>query len=365
LKTRAALFHAPGRPLEVVEVEVEEPGPRDVLVRMAAVGVCGSDLHVVKGEWPRPTPMILGHEGAGVVEEVGAEVESLRPGDAVVLSWAPSCRECAACRGGRPVTCTTLRGAIGKGTLLDGTTRVAAAGAPVYRMATVGCLAELVLLPEYSALPLAADVSVEQAALLGCAALTGVGAVLNAARLPAGASALVIGAGGVGQFVVQGARIAGASLVVCVDPVEGRREQALRLGATHAAAPADVDELLTAVAPAGVDFAFEAVGKTELQALALRWTRNGGATVLVGMPPTGAKLEVDPFDFTNREKTLTGTIAGSVEPALALPQLVEHVRAGRLELESLVGPVFPLEQVNEALEESLAGSPGRVLVRPG
>jgi S-(hydroxymethyl)glutathione dehydrogenase/alcohol dehydrogenase len=364
VRTRAALFHAPGRPLEVREVDVEEPGPRDVLVRMSAIGVCGSDLHVVKGEWPRPTPMILGHEGAGVVEQVGSEVESLSAGDGVVLSWAPSCHECAPCRGGRPVTCTTLRGAIGKGTMLDGTTRISADGEPVYRMATVGCLSEYVLLPEYSALPLAADVSVEQAALLGCAALTGVGAVLNAARLPAGATALVLGAGGVGQFVVQGARLAGASLVVVVDPVEGRREQVLRLGATHAVAPDGLKELMQEVAPDGVDFAFEAVGNTELEALALRWTRNGGATVLVGMPATGVKLEVDPFDFTNREKTLTGTIAGSVEPAVALPQLVDLVREGRLLLDELVGPSYPLEQVNEAVEASLAGSPGRVLVRP-
>ena len=158
MRTRAALFRSPDAPLEVREIEVEEPGPGDVLVRMAAVGVCGSDLHVVKGEWPRPTPMILGHEGAGIVESVGDGVEDLAPGDPVVLSWAPACGECDACRHGRTTACTTLRAAIGKGAMLDGTTRLRLDGETVYRMTTVGALAEHVLVPESAALELPPDV---------------------------------------------------------------------------------------------------------------------------------------------------------------------------------------------------------------
>jgi S-(hydroxymethyl)glutathione dehydrogenase/alcohol dehydrogenase len=207
-------------------------------------------------------------------------------------------------------------------------------------------------------------VPLEHAALLGCAALTGVGAVLNAARPEPGFTALVLGAGGVGQFVVQGARIAGAAAVLAVDPVELRREQALRLGATHACAPEDLREAVRELDAEGVDYAFDAVGAPETTKLALRWTRGGGTAVVVGLPAAGARLDLDPLDFTNREKTLTGTIYGSEDPAVALPQLLGLVASGELELGSLVGPSFPLDRADDAFRASLGGEPGRVLVRP-
>jgi Zn-dependent alcohol dehydrogenase len=357
VKARAALFRAPGRPLELAEVALEQPGPGDVLVRMAATGICGSDLHVVRGEWTRPTPMVLGHEGAGIVEAVGEDVRGLAPGDRVVLSWAPSCGECAPCRHGRPVACAPLRAGIAAGTLPDGTTRMSAGGAPVYRMTAIGALAELVVVPARAALPLPGDVPLEQAALIGCAALTGAGAVLNRARVQEGDAVLVVGAGGVGQFVVQGARIAGAARIVAADPLEGRRAQALRVGATAAVSPEDVE--------GEYDVAFDAVGGSETFALALRSTRGGGTVVAVGMPPGGTRLELDPAQLTNEEKVLTGSLYGSEDPAVALPVLLEHVRAGRLELASLVGPSFPLERADEAVQASLAGAPGRVLVKMG
>jgi len=363
MKTRAALMFEPGR-LEVHEVELEEPRGDEVVVRMAAVGVCGTDLHSYKGEWQRPTPIVLGHEGAGLVEAVGADVESVRAGDRVVLSWAPACGECSACRRSRPAACAPLATAFGRGTLLDGRTGVSLAGETVYRGTATGALQERLVVAAAAALPLGNSLPFEQAALLGCAALTGVGAVLNAARPERGFTTLVIGAGGVGQFVVQGARIAGAAAILVVDPVEARREQALRLGATAVCAPGDVKEAVRALDPEGVDYVFDAVGSPETTALALRWTRGGGTAVVVGLPVAGAKLTLDPLDFTNREKTLTGTIYGSDDPALALPRLLELVTSGRLELESLVGPSFPLDRADEAFQVSLAGSPGRVLVEP-
>ena len=239
MRTRAAVMHEPGR-LEVEELDVEEPLPGEVVVRMSAVGVCGTDLHSYKGEWDRPTPIVLGHEGTGVVEAVGGDVAALREGDRVVLSWAPACGECGPCRRGRPAACGPLSSAIGKGTLLGGRTGLSLGGETVYRGTATGALAEHVVVAAGAAMPLADDVPLEHAALLGCAALTGVGAVLNAARPEPGFTALVIGAGGVGQFVVQGARIAGAAEVLVVDPVEARREQALGLGATRACAPDDL-----------------------------------------------------------------------------------------------------------------------------
>jgi S-(hydroxymethyl)glutathione dehydrogenase/alcohol dehydrogenase len=353
----------PGR-LDVRELDLEEPLPTEVLVRMSAVGVCGTDLHSYKGEWDRPTPIVLGHEGAGVVEAVGDEVEGVAAGDRVVLSWAPACGECGACRRNRPAACGPLSRAIGDGTLLGGRTGLGLDGETVYRGTATGALVEHLTVDAAAALPLGDDVPLEHAALLGCAALTGVGAVLNAARPQRGFTAFVIGAGGVGQFVVQGARIAGAAAVLVVDPVEARRDQALRLGATHACGPDEVREAVRTLDAEGVDYAFDAVGSPETTALALRWTRGGGTTVVVGLPAAGARLDLDPLDFTNREKTLTGTIYGSEHPAVALPRLLDLVRAGVLELASLVGPSFPLERADDAFRASLAGEPGRVLVTP-
>jgi len=364
VKTRAALFHGAGQPLEVREIELREPRPHEVLVRLKAVGVCGTDLHVVKGEWERPKPMVLGHEGAGTVEAVGAEVDLLQPGDAVVLSWAPSCGECADCRRGRPAACIELQRAIGNGTLLDGTTGLAADGETVYRGTATGALAERVVVSEQVALPVGEGVPLDQAALLGCAALTGVGAALFAAGVEAGSSVLVVGTGGVGQFVVQGARIAGAAEIVCVDPLPARRELALGLGATRSVAPEEVGDAMGVLLPEGADYSFDAVGDPETTKLSFRWTRNGGLCVIVGLPATGARLELDPTEFIRREKRLTGTIYGSEDPAVALPVLLDHVREGRLDLRSQLGPAFPLERVNEAVEVSLGGSPGRVLVTP-
>jgi S-(hydroxymethyl)glutathione dehydrogenase/alcohol dehydrogenase len=364
VKSKAAVFRGPGSPLEVREIDLDEPGPRDVLVRMAAVGICGTDLHSIRGEWNRPTPMVLGHEGAGVVEAVGAEVQAVRPGDEVVLSWAPACGDCADCRRGRPAACVNLHRAIGAGTLVDGTTGMSLDGEPLYRGTATGAMTERLVVTERAALPTGGGIPLEEAALLGCAALTGVGAVLFAARAESGGVALVVGAGGVGQFCVQGARIAGAATIVCVDPLAPRLALVQTLGATHVTAPEGLKELMAEIAPDGADHAFDAVGNPDTTALALRFTRSGGTCVIVGLPATGARLDLDPAEFNRREKFLTGTMYGSEDPAIALPLLLEHVRGGRLRLRELLGPTFPLERVNDAFEAALSGSPGRVLVIP-
>ncbi len=362
MKTHAALFHAVGQPFTVEEVELDPPLPHEVVVRMVAAGICGTDLHQVKGEFQRPVPMVLGHEGAGVVADVGSAVTRVAPGDEIVLSWAPSCGACADCRRRRPAACTVLHQAIGAGTLVDGRTGIRRNGATVYRGTATGCLAEHVVVDERVALPLAPGVPLEQAALLGCAALTGVGSALFAARVTAGATVLVIGAGAVGQFVVQGARIAGAETIIVADPLAVRRELALRLGATHAVAPEEVEALLAAVAPEGVDYGFDVVGDPRVSETVLSLTRSHGITVLVGLPPTGSRLDLDPAQFLRREKWLTGTMYGSEDPAVALPSLLEHVRSGALLLEPLLGPRYPLDRIDEAVQASLAGAAGRVIV---
>jgi S-(hydroxymethyl)glutathione dehydrogenase / alcohol dehydrogenase len=364
VKSRAAVFRGAGEPLEVREIDLDDPGPRDVLVRMAAVGICGTDLHSIRGEWTRPTPIVLGHEGAGVVESVGEEVASVQPGDEVVLSWAPACGECADCRRGRPAACINLHRAIGAGTLVDGTTGMSLDGETLYRGTTTGAMSERLVVTERVALPTGGGIPLEEAALLGCAALTGVGAVLFAAKAQPGSIVLVVGAGGVGQFCVQGARIAGAETIVCVDPLDARLQLVRELGATHTAAPDGLKELMRELAPDGADYALDAVGNPETTVFALRFTRSSGTCVIVGLPAAGARLDLDPAEFNRREKFLTGTMYGSEDPAVALPILLEHVRAGRLKLRELLGPTYPLEQVNDAFEAALAGSPGRVLVTP-
>jgi S-(hydroxymethyl)glutathione dehydrogenase/alcohol dehydrogenase len=364
MKTRAALFHGVGRPFEVAELDLAEPGAHDVVVRMRAVGICGTDLHQVKGEFRRPTPMVLGHEGAGVVEEIGRSVTTVAPGDRVVLSWAPGCGVCVGCRRGRPATCRVLNAAIPNGTLPDGTTGMFLRGETVYRGTATGCLAERCVVSERAVLPLTAEIPFEEAALLGCAALTGVGAVLHAARVTPGQSVLVVGAGGVGQFAVQGAVLAGADPIVAVDPVARRRDAARALGATHALAPDELDEGLAHLLPDGVDVAFDVVGDPATTVTALEHTCDGGLTVIVGLPAAGLRLELDPTQLIRREKRLTGTLYGSADPAVALPELLAHVAAGRLALAPLVGTRYSLERVGEAIEDSLAGSAGRVVVTP-
>jgi Zn-dependent alcohol dehydrogenase len=364
MKSRAAIFRHADEGMTVEEIDLAEPGETEVVVRMAATGICGTDLHMVKGEWDRPTPMVLGHEGAGVVEAVGAAARRVAPGDEVVLSWAPSCNACPDCARGRPAACVALHRAIGAGTLVNGTTGLSLHGETVYRGTATGAWSELVVVDERVALPTGGELPLEQAALLGCAALTGVGAVVFAARVQPGSTVLIVGAGGVGQFCVQGARIAGAEVIIAVDPVEARRDRAVELGATHAVASESLEEALEGAAPRGVDYAFDAVGESSTTALVLAHTASGGTAVMVGLPPAGHRLDLDPAHFIRREKWLTGTMYGSEDPAVALPLLLEHVRAGRLDLSSQLGPTYPLKDINDAVEASLAGSAGRVLVTP-
>jgi S-(hydroxymethyl)glutathione dehydrogenase/alcohol dehydrogenase len=364
MKTRAAVFTALDEPMDVGELDLADPERDNVLIEMAAVGVCGSDLHVVKGEWVRPKPMVLGHEGAGIVKAVGPDVSDVAVGDRVIISWAPSCGECSACLRGRPAACAKLRVAIGAGTLVDGTTGLSRDGETVYRMTTVGAFADHVLVTEKAAIKIPDDVALDQAALLGCAALTGVGAVENAAKVEAGSSAVVIGAGAVGQFVVQGLRIAGATRIVAVDPGEARRAQAVELGATEAVDPDGLAGVLEAM-PEGFDYAFEAVGSAGTAKVALDAIRNGGVCVLVGMARPGDVLEVDPFALTAMEKTLMGSIYGTGDPAVMTGRLLGYIADGRLVLESMIGPRYDLDDINDAVDFALKGEGGRALVVSG
>lgn len=359
--TQAAIFREVGAPQEVVDVELGPLGPTDVIVEMQASGVCGSDLHLVQGDWVRARPMVLGHEGAGIVTATGPDVTQVAVGDHVALCWAAPCGACDSCRRGAGQRCLPVRDAISKGTLVDGTTRISRDGEAVYRMATTGSFARHVLVAQESAMRIPGDLAFDQAALLGCAALTGVGAARNAAAIDADTAVVVIGAGGVGQFVVQGARIEGARSILAVDPSPERRALALALGATEAIAP---DDLAERSADRPADVAFDAVGAPETTAAALAAVRAGGRAVVVGLPPGSAKVQVDPFELVAREKTLTGSIYGSADPVASLGGLLDLVAEGRLLLEPLLGTRYPLERIDEAVAEATAAAGGRVVIVP-
>ncbi len=243
---QAAVFEAVGTPIEVGDVDLRGPGPREVLVRIAACGVCHSDLSVVDGSFPSPLPVVLGHEAAGVVEEVGADVTSVAPGDKVVLTPLPPCGNCYFCTRGQPTLCATWGGSLFTSLLADGTSPFSRGGEIVYRGLATAAWAEQAIMPEEGVVKVDDDVPLETACVLGCAVQTGVGAVLNTARVEEGATVLVLGAGGIGIAVTQGARLAAASRIIVSDPVAERREAALRFGATDVIDPADADPVVAA-----------------------------------------------------------------------------------------------------------------------
>jgi S-(hydroxymethyl)glutathione dehydrogenase/alcohol dehydrogenase len=358
-RTRAAVFRGVGLPQEVAEVELGPLGPEHVIVEVRAVSICGTDLHMVNGDWVRPRPMVLGHECAGVVTQVGSEVAGVAVGDHVAVCWSAPCGRCSSCRQDAPQRCLPARAAVAEGTMPDGTTRIALGGETVYRMATTGAFADAVLIGAAAAMPIPEALPFEQAALLGCAALCGTGAALNAAEIDGTTDVLVVGAGGVGQFAVQGARIAGAKRIVAVDPSPGRRELALAVGATAAIAP----EELAAEEP--FMRAIDAFGSPATIQSAIEAVRPGGRVVVVGLPEAGARLELDPTELTLREKTLTGSYYGAADPLTGLERLLGLARDGSLLLEPLVGPRYPLERIDEAVAEAQSASGGRVIVTPG
>ena len=355
---RAALLEAPGRPLAIRDdVEIEAPRTGEVRVRVSHCGVCHSDLSLADGTFPAPLPVILGHEASGVIESVGPGVAGLAPGDPVVLTPCPPCGACPWCVRGEAELCVQSRG-IQTHALPDGRTGLSRAGAPVYRGVNVGGFAELVLAPATGAVKIPPGVPLETACLIGCAIQTGVGAVLNTARVEAGANVLVLGLGGVGLAAVQGARLAGAARILASDPLEERREAAARLGATHLVDPArdDVVERAHAVCGIGADYAFECAGRGPLVEAALAAVRPGGTAVAIGAPPLSDAIALRPAAaFVISGKKLLASVLGSSNSLREIPRLVALWQAGRLDLEAFVSARRPLDEIDAALADLAAG----------
>jgi Zn-dependent alcohol dehydrogenase len=364
---RAAVLHEVGAPLVIEDLVLEPPRAGEVQVRIEAAGVCHSDYHYMTGDLRCPLPVVVGHEGAGVVEDVGAGVESVRAGETVALLWRPRCGRCPYCLTGQPVLCRLGRVQATTGGLPDdGTTRLKLGDRQVHHLMGVSCFAERVVVSEKSVVRVPDGVPAHIAAITGCAVITGVGAVLNVLGNCAGRSLLVMGAGGVGLSAVMGARLAGADPIVVVDVDAAKLALAERLGATHTvdAASADPVEAVMAELPDGVDAAIEAVGRSATIQQAFACLRGGGTIVAVGLGRAGATVQLPINELVQRQKRVVGSLYGSANPLVDVPRLLSLYLAGRLPLDALVGEQYALDSVNEAYAALTGGAVGRSVLVP-
>jgi Zn-dependent alcohol dehydrogenase len=366
MRIRAAVFTAPTHALEVADLELDPPRRDEVLVQIAASGICRSDLSYVDGKWPIPLPIVLGHEGAGTIEAVGEGVDPARTGERVVLTFSPACGACRYCLEGRANLCLDAAAGLDSGMLRDGSTRLCWNGTRVHHLAYVSSFASHAVVPANGAIAIHPALDLELGCLLGCGVTTGVMSVTRRANVRPGDAVAVFACGGVGLSAVLGAGLVSAHPIIAVDPVAEKRALAMRLGATHVVDPraGDPVEQIRAIVPAGVDVAFEALGRPEIAEQAFRSVRFGGVTVLIGQPPMGVKAGFDVYDLTQFEHTVLGSNLGGAVPALHVPVLARLAVAGLLQLAPLVTHRFALDEINEAIAMTASGDAGRVVVIP-
>lgn len=365
-RVKAAVLRGPGQSVEITEVELSAPRAGEVEVAITAAGVCGSDLHVVVGDWEVPTPVVLGHEGAGIVTAVGEGVTDLAEGDHVVLSWVPQCGECRQCKAGRPWQCELVATVVAPGGVLhDGTSRwTQTDGGELHHYLGVSSFAERVVVPRSGAIKIRDDAPLDVVAVVGCAVATGVGAVQNTAGVEEGATVAVIGCGGVGLSVVQGARLARAGRIVAVDVNPDKLAVATKLGATDTvdASAGDPVAALREAVPEGLDYVFDAIGRIETTEQALAALGQGGAAVIVGLPPTGKTARFDPLALAEANQRILGSNYGSVDPQRDIPRLIDLFMEGELDLDALVSGRRPLDEAAAALDDLAAGRTLRTLL---
>jgi S-(hydroxymethyl)glutathione dehydrogenase/alcohol dehydrogenase len=365
MRIHAAILWEQGSPLSVEDAELDAPGAGEVLVEVKAAGVCHSDLHPARGDWPMKTPVVLGHEGAGVVREIGPDVANLKPDDHVVFCWAPPCGVCPPCREGRAVLCDRVEKVTYRNRLPSGASRLRARDRPIAPFLGTACFSDFVVVPAEGAVRVATDVPFEALATVGCAVVTGVGAVVNAARVTQGSRIVVIGAGGVGLNVVQGAVIAGCEMIAAIDLRPAPLAIAKAFGATHAidAASKVVDAVHEFTDGRGADFVFDTVGTPRTLTDALAYARKGGTVVLTGLARGDTTAAFPMFPFVMQEKRLIGSVYGSAQPAHDIPHLVSLHQQGRLKLRELVSRIYTLADVNNALAALASGDGARGVIR--
>jgi S-(hydroxymethyl)glutathione dehydrogenase/alcohol dehydrogenase len=357
---KAAIFRGIGQPLTIEEIEADKPTRGEVLVKTAAAGVCHSDLHFIEGLWPFPPPAVLGHEAAGVVEDVGEGVTYLKPGDHVISCLSVFCGTCEKCLTGRPNLC--LSGGLVRPA--GQPSRLSQEGKPVNQFANLSSYAEKMLVSENALVKIPEDIPLDIAALVGCGVLTGVGAVLRTARIEGGSTVAVFGVGGVGLAAVQGALIAGARQIIAVDLSESKLGTAKSLGATHLvdASAGDPVARIMELTNGGVDYSFEAIGLKQTAEQAFDCLKPGGTATLIGMVPFGQKVELDARALLFGERRMQGSLMGSNRFRVDMPQYLEFYRQGRLKLEEMITTRMTLEDVNEAFRAMKAGEVARQVI---
>lgn len=356
---KAAVLFEAKQPLSIEDVTVATPGAHEVLIRTAAVGVCRSDLHFVDGAYPHPMPMVPGHEAAGVVEAVGSEVTTLRPGDHVVTCLSVYCGQCEFCVTGRLYLCLGAGTRRGK----SEASRLKLGDQPVAQMLNLSAFAEQMLVHEHACVAIDRDMPLDRAALIGCAVTTGAGAVFHCCDLSPGETVAVVGCGGIGLAAVNAAKIAGAGKIIAIDPVPEKRALAEELGATHsvdALSETAADEVVE-LTRGGVHHAIEAVGRPQSAATAVKVLRRGGTATILGMMPLKEQVGLSAMDLLSGKKLQGGLMGGNRFP-VDIPRLVDFYLRGLLDLDSIIGERLPLERINHAFDELRRGDATRSVV---
>jgi len=367
MKSRAAVAIEAGKPLEITEVDVQAPKDGEVLVRMVATGVCHTDAFTLSGEDPEGIfPSILGHEGGGIVEEVGAGVTSVKPGDHVIPLYTPECGECSFCKSGKTNLCQKIRVTQGQGLMPDGTSRFSLNGETLYHYMGTSTFSEYSVMPEISIAKINSEAPLDKVCLLGCGITTGIGAVLNTAKVEAGATVAVFGLGGIGLSVVQGAVMAGASRILAVDLNDDKFEMARMLGATDFVNPSKYDDpiqdVIVELTDGGVDYSFECIGNTNVMRSALECCHKGwGESVIIGVAGAGQEICTRPFQLVTG-RVWRGTAFGGVKGRSELPGYVDNYMAGKINIDDMVTHTMGLEDINKAFDLMHAGESIRSVV---
>jgi len=354
MRVQAAIAVEAGKPLEIDEIELEGPKQGECLVRLAATGVCHTDAFTLSGADPEGLfPAVLGHEGAGVVEAVGPGVRSLAVGDHVIPLYTPECRECKFCLSGKTNLCGAIRETQGRGLMPDGTSRLRWRGQPLHHYMGTSTFAQATVVPEIALAKVRKDAPLDKVCLLGCGVTTGIGAVLNTAKVEPGSTVAIIGMGGIGLSVVQGAVMAGADRIIAIDTNPKKFELARQLGATDCVNPKEVDDLEAFILDAtdgGVDYSFECIGNVETMGTALRICHKGwGESIIIGVAGAGQEIHARPFLLVTG-RVWRGTAFGGTKGRTQLPGLVDQYMKGRVRLDEMVSRTLPLEQINEAFD---------------